>query len=390
MRLEFSHLLPIYKAMQPLHGSLYSVCVTPEIKKNLILILDDDDALPDSGFSYAGDHSAITEGNTIELRVSSPRLGLGVLANDFPEYLSKAGVAIKEKNHFFLKEFCFYSKDLVVPPVVGSYRSLLRFVRVLEDSAYYLDEKSETLVFYKEGRFEIPVRFSSQAVSDFDSVMLESLHQLMSGKLHEEQKKSLLAETIIELTQSLPISERFEYLVRNVSELYQKAQVGYNLFSTDFTYEKAKEEVHTFKLETTSRLHKVISEIQTQLLGIPIATFVALSQIKRTNNLDAQFAINTVILCGSLIFCLLLGGLLLNQKLTLDTIEADVKRQRDIFRKRFEMAPEAYDSVFKGICSRLTFQVGAIVLISVLTVLVVLVSLVFYVVHTRPIYNIFF
>lgn len=390
MRLEFTHLLPIYRDMQLLHGSTYSVCVTDEIKQNLLLILDDDDALPDSGFSYSGDYDAIVEGSTIELRVKSPRLGLGVLAADFTEYLLKSGVFIKEKNHFYLKDDNFYSKDLVLPPIVESYRSLLQFVKVLEGGAYYLDEKSESLVFYKGGKFEVKVNYGFQDVCDFDLAAMESLHNLMCGTLHKEQKKSLLAETVIELTENLPLDERFSYLSNNISELYQKTQIGYNLFSTDFTYEKAKEEVHTFKLETTSRLHKVISEIQTQLLGIPVATFIALSQIKKTNSLDAQFAINTVILFGAIIFCLLLAGLLLNQKLTLDTIEADVKRQRGIFHKRFESTPEAYESVFRGICSRLTFQVGAIFLVSVLTVLVMVISFVFYVVHTRPLYDVFF
>ncbi|CAI8923162.1 hypothetical protein [Pseudomonas sp. IT-P176] len=390
MRLEFAHLLPIYKAMQSLQGSRYSMCVTQEIKNSLILILDDDEALPDSGFSYAGDSTAIVEGAVIEIHVNSPRLGLGILASDFSDYLSKAGTVLKEKSHFFLTDSNFYSKDAIAPAVVESYRSVLRFIDVLKESAYYLDEKAEALIFYKDGRFEIPLKYSCGDVLEFDVGALENLHILMSGKLHAAQKSSLLAQTVIELTQSLPPSERFAFLVKSADDLYQKAQVGYNLFSTDFTYEKAKEEVHAFKLETTSRLHKVISEIQTQLLGIPIATFVALSQIKKTNSLDSQFAINTVILFGAIIFCLLLGGLLLNQKLTLNTIEADVKRQRKIFEKRFETAPDAYEGVFRGICSRLTFQFCAIFLVSVLTVLVVAVSFIFYVVHTRPWFDVFF
>ncbi|MGR3897121.1 hypothetical protein [Pseudomonas sp. 1176_21] len=376
--------------MQPVRGSTYTVYVSLEIKESLGLILDDDDALPDSGFHFAGNCHEIVEGGTIEMRVDSPRLGLGILANSFSDYLSRAGVALKEKNHFFLKDCSFYSKDDVVPLEVVSYRSVLRFIGLLEESAYYLDEKAEALIFYKDGRFEVPVKYGHQDVSVFDNAALEKLHVLMSGKLHEEQKRSLLAETVIELTASLSPSERFSYLVKNIDELYSKAQVGYNLFSTDFTYEKAKEEVHTFKLETTSRLHKVISEIQTQLLGIPIATFIALSQIKRTNALDAQFAINTVIFFGAVVFCLLLGGLLVNQYLTLTTIEADVKRQRKAFEKRFETTPEAYVGVFDGICSRLVFQTGAIVSIAVLTVLVALISLVFYVVHTRPIFDALF
>lgn len=390
MRLDFAHLLPIYRAMQPVRDSTFSVCVTLEIKKNLIFILDDDDALPDSGLSFSGNCHSLVEGSTIEIKVSSPRLGLGILANSFSDYLSKAGTALKEKNHFFIKKDSFYSKDQVIPTDVARYRLVLRFMRLLQESAYYLDEKSEKLVFYKEGRFEIPVIYGYQDIVDFDGTALEKLHILMSDQLHMEQKRSLLAQTAIELTQNLQPCDRFAYLVRNADELYQKAQIGYNLFSTDFTYEKAKEEIHAFKLETTSRLHKVISEIQTQLLGIPIATFLALSQIKKTNNLDSQFAINTVILFGAIIFCLLLGGLLLNQKLTLNTIESDVQRQRKIFEKRFEASPEAYEDAFKGICSRLTFQFGAIVAISILTILVLVVSFIFYVVHTRPVFNVFF
>ncbi|MBJ2280866.1 hypothetical protein JFT58_21520 [Pseudomonas sp. MF6767] len=390
MRLDFAHLLPIYRAMQKLQGSTYLLPIDAEIKQNLLLILDDDDALPDSGFSYSGSLQSIVVGSAIELQVKSPRVGLGILAADFKEYLSKSGVFVKEKNHFYLKKDDFYSRDLVLPPIVERYRSLLQLIKVLEGSAYYLDDKNEKLIFYKNGKFEVSVKYNFQDVCDFDIAAMESLHGLMSGSLHEEQKKSLLAETVIELTEAVPLDGRFSYLVNNLRELYQRAQVGYNLFSTDFTYEKAKEEVHTFKLDTTSRLHKAISEIQTQLLGIPVATFIALSQIKKTNSLDAQFAINTVILFGSIIFCLLLGGLLLNQKLTLNTIEADVKRQQNVFQKRFESTPEAYESVFKAICSRLTFQFGAIFMISVLTILVVIISLVFYIVHTRPLYDVLF
>ena len=390
MRLDFSHLLPIYRAMQPVHGSKFSVLVTSEIQQNLTLILNDDDALPDSGFSFMGEFNSLVVGRTIEITVNSPRLGLGILASCFSEYLSRPGVAIKEKTHFFLRDNFFYSKDLPVPPDVAAYRSVLSFIRILQDSAYYLDENSETLIFYKTGRFEIPVKYGYQDIVKFDALALEQLHSLMSDRLHGDQKQHLLAETVIELTEKMHTSDRFAYLVCNIDELYKKTIIGYNLFSTDFTYEKAKEEVHTFKLESTARLHKIISEIQTQLLGIPIATFVALSQIKETNSLDAQFAVNTIIFFGAVIFCVLLGGLIFNQKLTLDTIEHDIKRQYEVFKKRFASAPEAYVPVFRGICTRLTFQFAALLLITILTFVVLAISLVFYIVYTRPVFDIVF
>lgn len=390
MTLKFSELIPIYKAMQPLQGAAVSVVLTQEIKQSLATILDNDEALADSGISYSGDFGSWSIGDNIQFDISSPRVGLGVLCSSFEEYISLSGHQLKEKNNFFLRDCLYFSKAAAAPLEVVKYREILRFLEILKNCAHYFDERAGSLVFYKDCKFELPVSYTFDSVKDFDSAALVELELLMSGKLHETQKKRLLAETVTDISAGVLLEQRFSHLIKHIGELCSKTQIGYDLFSTDFTYEKAKEEVHSFKLETTARLHKVISDIQTQVLGVPLGTFVALSQIKKANHLGSQFAINLVILFGSIVFSMLLAGLLFNQYLTLKTIEADVDRQRKVFVERFKTMPEAYEGVFVSLGNRLAFQFFAILGVAVLVVVAVVISVVFFVVHTRPFYNVLF
>lgn len=390
MTLKFSELVPIYKAMQPLQGAAVSVVLTQEIKQLLETILDDDETLADSGISCLSDFRSWSIGDNVQLNITSPRIGLGVLCSSFEEYISFPNFQLKEKNNFFLRDCLFFSKGAVAPSEVVKYREILRFIDILKSCAHYFDERAGALVYYKDCKFEMPVSYTFDLVKGFDSAALVELELLMSGKLHETQKKRLLAETVMDVSAGVLLEQRFSNLIKCVRELVSKAQVGYDLFSTDFTYEKAKEEVHSFKLETTARLHKVISDIQTQVLGVPLGTFVALSQMKKANHLGSQFAVNLVILFGSIVFSTLLAGLLFNQYLTLKTIEADVDRQRKVFVERFKAMPEAYEGVFVSLRNRLAFQFFAILGVAVLVAVAVVISIVFFVVHTRPFYNVLF
>ena len=390
MTLKFSELVPIYKAMQPSQGAVVSVVLTQEIKEILEIILDDDERLAESGITCISDFRSWSIGDNVQLNVASPRIGLGVLCSSFEEYISFPSFQLKEKNNFFLRDCVFFSKSVVAPSVVVKYREILRFLDVLKNCAHYFDERAGSLVYYKDCKFEIPVSYTYDLVKGFDSAALVELELLMSGKLHETQKRRLLAETVMDISVGVLLEERFSNLIKCIRELSSKAQVGYDLFSTDFTYEKAKEEVHSFKLETTARLHKVISDIQTQVLGVPLGTFVALSQIKKANHLGSQFAVNLVILFGCIVFSVLLAGLLFNQYLTLKTIEADVDRQRKVFVERFRAMPEAYEGVFVSLRNRLAFQFFAILGVAALVAVAVVISVVFFVVHTKPIYNILF
>ncbi|HCK5630428.1 TPA: hypothetical protein N0J75_003996, partial [Pseudomonas aeruginosa] len=243
---------------------------------------------------------------------------------------------------------------------------------------------------YKDGRFIIPVVYSVDDVGSFKLQSFERLDRLMADPLHHSQKVRIFGESLVAMLDGIDLRNRFKFILDNLDGLYSRVLIGYNIFAADFTYEKAVAEIHSFKVDVITRVHKAITDIQGQILGIPVATFVALSQVKKTVSLNSQFAANTIIFFGVFVFCALLLGFLLNQRSTLDTISDEVKRQRGVFESKFSDKPGVYSSEFQRIDARICIQYAVLVGVFILDVLMLIGAVVYYIVHTRPIYDIFF
>jgi hypothetical protein len=391
-RIKFLDLLPIYKAMEKAPGALFRLEVTNEVLQQSLVLAIDESNIDESGVSVRqGDYQNIKLGDVFLLDITQPRIGLGILAQNFSKYItSTSGVRVKERDNYYLIDEGFSSADQPALVVVNKYRQVLRLITLLAESAHYLDSAKEEMIFYKDGRFVVPIVYGEKEVNVLNFSVFEGLERFVLDPYHKEQKIKMLGENLIEMLTLVPVKERFSCLISNLDDLYRRLQAGYNLFASDYTYEKAVAEVHAFKVDAVTKIHKAITDIQAQVLGIPIATFIALSQLKKTNSLNVQFAANATILVGVFVFCFLLIGFLVNQRATLKTIEDEVLRQRKVFEKRFEESKIAYFDEFASIENRLWWQYVAIGSIFVLDVLMFCFSVVYYVVHTRPIYDFLF
>lgn len=106
-----------------------------------------------------------------------------------------------------------------------------------------------------------------------------------------------------------------------------------------------------------TKIHKVISDVQNHILGIPIATVVVGTQMKKVVNSDiSQFVINTCILVGALIFTLLVSFVMSNQKDTLNVIKLEIDRKKDLIEKKYASVEEIIKPDFKNLYKRINFQ----------------------------------
>ncbi|MEE1924652.1 hypothetical protein V0R50_21615 [Pseudomonas sp. 148P] len=391
-RIKFSDLLPIYRAMEKASGGGFTLKITNDLLQRSLTQAVDEQNFEESGVTVLqGDYADIKLNDVFLLDVSPPRVGMGILAENFAKYISAtAGARVKERDNYYLIEEKFSSADQKTLVVVNRYRQVLRLIRLLADSAHYLDTQKEELIFYKDGRFVVPVTYGETEVNSLDFSGFEKLERFVLDSYHKEQKVKMLAENLIEMLMLTPEKERFPYLIKNINELCQRLQASYNVFASDYTYDKAVAEVHAFKVDAITKVHKAISDIQAQVLGLPIATFIALSQLKVTSSLNAQFAANTAIFFGVLMFCVLLVGFLVNQHATLNTISSEVERQRIVFEKRFDNNQAAYAGELQAVKDRLWWQFFAVYAIAALDLFMLLWCALYYVVHTRPIFNWFF
>jgi len=377
--------------MEPLRGSIFKLTITNEILKSSLALAVDDSNIDESGITvYEGDYNDIKLGDEFLIVAEQPRIGLGILSNSFSNYLDATGSKTKERNNYYIINENYASGDDRPPVIISRYRQILRLLGLISLASNYLDAAKEELVFYSEGRFIVPVVYDESLLAALDIPLFEKLERFVLDPYHKEQKIKMLGDSIIEMLSLIPVKNRFSYLVENLDDLFNRIQVCYGVFTSDYTYEKAVSEIHAFKIDIVTRIHKAITDIQVQILGLPIATFIAISQIKKTVALDSLFASNTVIYIGVFIFCFLLLAFLVNQKATLDTIKKEITRQENVFEKRFSSDATIYQTEIDSVSCRLIWQYSVLYAVGILDLLMFLGATFYYVVHTRPIYNILF
>ena len=158
------------------------------------------------------------------------------------------------------------------------------------------------------------------------------------------------------MIESLPSENRFRHLLHHSIDLKSKYEQNYNIFVSGFSYEKVRDEIESARVEYASKIHKVFSEIQNQLLSIPVATIIVATQMKDSKAIGYEYWVNVSVLIGCWVFVLLMTFLLYNQAQTLDVIQNEVDRQKDKIKKEYPQAFNLVSETFEYLNKRIISQ----------------------------------
>lgn len=361
-KVTFQQLKEVYKALSfDSDGASGSLFIESDVLKYSIknLLLSEDN-VNESGLNTKApiDINEIEIGDSIELTISLPRIGLGVLAHNVDILLGVTKARIKEPRQYYIVSEDYYSGDENPPDTILVYRSVLGFIELLKESALYLDQDKSELLFLYEGKFSIPIRYSQSDLFGLDLFYLDKIKESFTHDLHREQKLAIFSTCIIEMSKGVGLLERFNYILSHLGDLYNKLSEGYSIFSSDFSYKKIRDEIDAAKVDFTQKIHKALTDIQNQVLGIPIATVISTTQMKSSQSfVEYNFIINTSILIGSFIFAIMVWFLVQNQIMTLNVLKKDVENQRKAVDMKFKSLSSKFNLDFDEIDQRLFSQV---------------------------------
>ncbi len=355
-RIRFEDLLQAYRITQFGNGGTEDVSyltIDSQAISNLLTRLEtDDDAAADAGITLLDDFTGAIEGVRVKIRVGSPRTGLGVLARTMDGLLAAPGARIEEPKRYYLVDPPFSPGDAVEPDPIKQYKKVLALVRLFADVASFLDATRANLVFVKEGRMVVPIRFDAADLSNLVVADAERLLSQFVDDLHKDQKHEILFEAMVDLCRAQPIETRFEFALRNVGHLANAVREGYRLFASSFSYSKVRSEIEDARIDYTGKIHKTIVDVQNQLLGIPIATVVVASQMKAPTACGIESWVNLAVLIGAWIFILLLLMAIVNQWLTLSVIKGEVSRQKTKLLSDFPAVSNEFVDIFDSLSYR--------------------------------------
>lgn len=334
----------------------------PPVRGNFSIRTDDDlRALTacltephDTHCSLANDETpgTLTVGQSVEVSIS-PRLGFGLLKHDMGALLADTRRTRIKEPSFFLISDGVSSADVVDDEhLVNRYRAVLQFIQLLKRAAAFLDSDEPSLVFIKDGKFELPIEYDADDLKRLPLSVIRDLLKVLPEGTHEKQCASILAEAVITLTEHLASHQRFKHLLTNASELKKQFEQGYQLFAAGFSYEKVRDQVEAARVEYSGKIHKVFADIQNQLLGIPVATIIVATQMKDVKAVGYEFWVNTAVLAGCWVFSILMIFLLHNQSHTLAVLCDEIGRQKRQLTKEYSAVADSFTDTFRYLSQR--------------------------------------
>ena len=287
------------------------------------------------------DGEVVIVGKQFRIKVTPPASQLG-----FKVYEDKTGF-LKDNptgsvSDFFVMLDAFFSKDQNKPNWFSDYQAALELVSCLKKAAVHYQGTQIIFVDNKK-KLELPVLMDGETLNGFSKAELSKLlNFLREESLHGEQKYAIFADTVTDLIKLEPLDNRFNSLLRQLEKLYQKMLHSYNLFCADFSYEKFKEKLAASRLDDFTKAHKIFSDIQNQILGIPAATFIVATQMKQVANgyASPEFWANSGILLGCVIYAVLMLCTLNNQSETASVINNEISRQKNKIKKELGLNSE--------------------------------------------------
>lgn len=296
-------------------------------------------------------------GATVEVEVHSPQPSkYGNLYYSFEDFLSDKLNLLRQPNLFYIYDIKFHPNADAKDPLISRYKLLLEFNEILNSSCMYLD-KSKASWFFLHGDESVnisPIIDVSLLKIIDENAIRKVIAFFKSDNIHHKQKCTIFSKIIVKQTNTLPNEERYKLILENIESIYQKLEDDYSVFAAEFSYEKIINQIENDKLEEQVKIHKVLTDIQAQILGIPVATVIIATQYKLDSSNESSFWINLSILLGALIFSALMNFSAHNQKDTLEAIKKEIDRKQKSLTTNFSKLAET--NPYKDLYKRIGYQ----------------------------------
>jgi|GEM_PF-766862 len=327
MSVTFSDLIQIYRSSEPVNGSdMRAFYIQTEEELNLLNQL-----LSDENY----DNTALTSDKTpqldmvINLTFGTPKLQFGRFFDKI-ENLIKGDIAqfnntLLSQSPYFIKSENIASFDQNIS-ILESYQVVKEFLQQLILMDSYTDVVNKKLVFFSKKTFELSIDVTNK-LSEFVQIiknldiskrkLITDFQEWMndeSTSSHIDEKKSILAFV---LSDSLSQEANLLDVIQNIQHISKSVQAQYALYLENFSYEKFVKKLEENTEKFVSKINDTISKVLPQFLGLPFLTAVP-SALKSGDNWLIYLAL--------IIYCLICGYGLSNQKLILDNLRQDVDR----------------------------------------------------------------
>jgi len=291
-----------------------------------------------------GPSPVINQPGNVSLKIQNGLHGgaeYGFAVENFSRLLAFDGAQIRVLEPVYIAEYNWASGEANEPPDFKQYRLAIELIDWLRARADHSD--SDRLVFLLSEKLELIPSFepSDLKVASFEG--LGTLKELLASDLHKDQRRAVAVKALIDMLGALPTKERFSFLLRNLPQYVENVRNGYSLYASEFSYEKIRDKVEEARIDIAGKINKTISDIQNQILAIPVATVLVATQMKYGAE---NILSNIALVVASLFFTALMYLVIRNQRDTLKVLGSEISRQERSLEKEYEKGADQFRQTF--------------------------------------------
>jgi hypothetical protein len=226
------------------------------------------------------------------------------------------------------------------PALIANYLAAAKLFELLSRLADLTGGDGASLHFIKSHDAKI------ELVPDYGQTDLAALPSLghfednyVITNHHAEQKRCIVRSALLEVFKGRRRVALSDVLAR-FEEIMDNVRSSYSMYMAEFSFEKVRAEIEKDNLDSTLKLNKTFSEIQNQLLALPVALVLVGGQMAQADGLSLK---NVVIWLGSALFSGLMWMLIHNQRNAVRAIGDEIRLRRH----KIDTQPSDVSSRFK-------------------------------------------
>lgn len=305
---------------------------------------------------------------------------------DINHYLKKD---TRRLDYFPAQSFYIYDKSIRYFPGMDSINNvelnnifviadLFSNLKIISDLQGNSGNKS-FIIFVGKKNLKINSEYNSSDLN-VDLILVKCfIRDYIQNEFHQEDRHLSIINGLHEVYNGGEIS--LSEFLKKIENFFRVVKSNFQLYMDKFSFDDFKNKVEEDRREYTIKINKVFSDMQNQLLTLPIATVLAAGQMVNVTS-AGDFIKNVLIVIGIIIFCIFVLMQIANQGSTLTALNDEIKlRKNEMEKKEDSDHKTEYLSVYTQLDKRIEKLGDNLVLVKNITL--VTTTLVFLVFITR-------
>ncbi|MBP2544669.1 hypothetical protein [Acinetobacter guillouiae] len=245
-----------------------------------------------------------------------------------------------------------------------NYEKICNLIKYFSEKCDFYNDNANPveMIFLGKKKLIINDLYSSSDISEnkaIDDFLAKNNHD----DLNSEEKNKILKRVIIEFFINFETIE-FGDVLRNIKHIYTNLINEFELYLSSFSYEAVRKEVEKEKADLIVRLNKVFSDIQTQLIGVPVSVIIAADKLSRSAS--GFNTTNILVILGILFYSIILTMLIRNQNNTLSALRDEIDHHIELLNTKHKSVSNSFLKSFRQVETRYDHQKLMLLMVDVL------------------------